>query len=297
LRWKDRPNFETASSYHVRIRTTDSSTQGAASFEKSFTITLRDLNEPATDVTFGLGVEENGGQGLLVGKLAAVDPERLQTHTFALVSGTGNTHNSTVTLTNGNELIANGSYNFEVTPALSLRVQVTDNGNPPQMMVKELKVPVRDRNDPPTRPVFTFTGLPEGNHDATRPPNSAPRQIGTLSSTDEDGTPMAYEILYPFRRTVEGDDSPMFYIDGQTNKVLFRGLADFDSETKRFSFRANAYNVTKPGDRWFGVGIGRAVATIEVDISPVDEAPVFGEFPSAAQRPGSGENKDQRSQA
>lgn len=286
LRWKDRPNFETASSYHVRIRTTDRSTQGAASFEKSFTITLRDLNEPATDVTFGLGVEENGGQGLLVGKLVAVDPERLQSHSFALVAGAGDTHNSTVTLTNGNELIANGSYNFEVTPALSLRVQVTDNGNPPQTMVKELKVPVRDRNDPPTRPVFTFTGLPEGNHDATRPPNTAPRQIGTLSSTDEDGTPMAYEIIQRFYGPVEGDDSHMFYIEGQTNKVMFRGLADFDSAKKRFSFKANAYNVTKRGDKWFDVGIGRAVATVEVDISPVDEAPVFGEFPSAVQRPG-----------
>ena len=58
-------NFETKSSYTVCARTTDS---GSLSFDKKFTITITNVNEPPTDISLSNNnIDENKPSGSLVG--------------------------------------------------------------------------------------------------------------------------------------------------------------------------------------------------------------------------------------
>src|SRR5205823_1369482 len=82
-------DFETKSSYSVRVRSTDS---GALSVEKVFTITVTDVNEAPTDLGLSASsIDENQPAGTTVGTLSSTDPDPADTHTYSLVSGTGST--------------------------------------------------------------------------------------------------------------------------------------------------------------------------------------------------------------
>ncbi|WP_163396689.1 cadherin repeat domain-containing protein [Flavobacterium limi] len=64
------PDFETKSSYSVRIRTAD---QGGLSFEKAFTINVNNLNEVPTDLALSAtAINENVAAGSTVGVLSSV---------------------------------------------------------------------------------------------------------------------------------------------------------------------------------------------------------------------------------
>ena len=69
-------------------------------------------------------VDEQVSIGTLVGSLFATD-EDSSTPTFTLVSGNGDTHNSLFTIS-GDQLLVNGFIDYEQTPSLSIRVQVSD---------------------------------------------------------------------------------------------------------------------------------------------------------------------------
>jgi hypothetical protein len=298
LSWKASPNFELVGGrYPIRIRSTDKRTPQAgirqASIVKDFEIIVNDVNEAPLDITNSRGgVQENRGQGTFVTSLAAVDPDQSQSLTFSLVPGTGDTHNETVEL-RGNSLFSIGRYNFETTPTLSFRVRATDNGNPVQSLEKVITVPVLNRNDPPTRPVFTLLNFDEGNSDGYYTPSNEPRKIGTLSSTDEDAGGSAVRFTVPPERLgVKRDefggkeivypDSFYFYTVG--NDLMFRGIGDFDSAKKSYSFTVQAVGNDMVGDNDNSVRLSRA--TVELKLTPVDEPPMFGGLGSVVQRPG-----------
>ena len=80
-------DFETQSSYSVRVRTTDG---GGLFFEKAFVITVNDVNDAPTDVALTpSSVDENQPIGTTVGTLTTTDQDAGDTFTYALVAGTG----------------------------------------------------------------------------------------------------------------------------------------------------------------------------------------------------------------
>ncbi len=74
--------------------------------------------------TNSITIDEEVPTGTLVGSLFATD-EDSSTPTFTLVSGNGDTHNSLFTIS-GDQLLVNGFIDYEQTPSLSIRVQVSD---------------------------------------------------------------------------------------------------------------------------------------------------------------------------
>lgn len=116
-------DFETQSSYSVRVRVTDAN---GLTFDKPFTISVTNVNEAPTLLSLtGTAVEENEAAGTVVGTLAALDPDVAETFTFTLEAGTGDTGNEFFEIV-GNELRLATPLDFETQSSYSVRVRVTD---------------------------------------------------------------------------------------------------------------------------------------------------------------------------
>ena len=140
-------DFETRSSYSVRIRATD---RLGLAFEKAFTIAITDVveNNPPTNIALSPStVLENQAIGTAVGQLSATDPDSGDTHSFALVAGTGDDDNGSFQI-DGATLETNAVFNYELRNTFSIRVSATDSGS--LTFETQLTVSILDANDPPT---------------------------------------------------------------------------------------------------------------------------------------------------
>lgn len=116
-------NFETKSSYSVRVLTTDSY---GGTFDKAFTINVGDVNEKPTALTIDdSNVNENDVADAIVGSFATTDPDTADSFTYSLVAGSGDTGNTLFNI-DGADLRANASFNYESKTSHNIRVQVTD---------------------------------------------------------------------------------------------------------------------------------------------------------------------------
>ena len=119
-------DFETKSSYSVRVRSTD---QGGLCTEKVFTISVTDVNETPTNINLSANsIAENSGAYATVGTLTTTDPDTANTFTYTLVSGTGDTDNTAFNIS-GNALRASSNFDFETKSSYSVRVRSTDQGD------------------------------------------------------------------------------------------------------------------------------------------------------------------------
>ncbi|MFM6970125.1 MAG: cadherin domain-containing protein [Sediminibacterium sp.] len=237
-------DFETKSSYSVRVRVTDA---GGLSFEKAFTISVTDVNEAPTNISASTSsVAENAASGTTVGTLSATDVDAGDTFTYTLVSGTGSTDNASFAIS-GNTLSTAAVFDFETKNSYSVRVRVTDAGG--LTFEKVFTIGVTDVNDAPTNISLS------GNNIAENTASGA--TIGTLTGTDADaGDTFTYTLVSGTGST----DNASFTIAGATLK----SAAVFDFETKNsYSVRVR---VTDAGGLTF-----EKVFTISV--TDVNEAP------------------------
>jgi gliding motility-associated-like protein len=125
LKVKEVFDFEKKSSYSVRIRTTDS---GSLSYEKSFTITIKDVNEAPSLLTLSKqNIYEGNNVDDLIGVLTTTDVDASDSHTYSLVSGTGSTDNTSFKISGG-QLIAAQSFKYSSKNLYSVRIRTTDKG-------------------------------------------------------------------------------------------------------------------------------------------------------------------------
>ncbi len=114
-------DFDTQSSYTVRIRSTDS---GGLFTEQDFTITL---NQAPTEIMLDNAMAPNlSPAGTVIGQFSTVDPDGA-IHLYEFVDGDGDTHNGSFGIVNG-ELQAITTLDFGATPTFSIRVRSTDEG-------------------------------------------------------------------------------------------------------------------------------------------------------------------------
>src|SRR5262249_9456776 len=123
-------DFETKSSYSIRIRVAD---QGGSFFEKVFTINVTNVNETPTDIGLSsTNVAENQPEGTAVGTLSTTDPDAGDSFSYTLVSGAGSTDNARFTITGGvaspATLRTTAAFDFEAKSSYSIRVRSTDAG-------------------------------------------------------------------------------------------------------------------------------------------------------------------------
>jgi gliding motility-associated-like protein len=125
LKVKELFDFEKKSSYSVRIRTTDA---GFLSYEKAFTITIKDVNEAPTKLALSKqNIYEGNNIDDLLGLLSSTDEDAGDSHSYTLVSGTGSTDNASFKIVNGQFRVAQ-SFKYATKNSYSVRIRTTDKG-------------------------------------------------------------------------------------------------------------------------------------------------------------------------
>ena len=165
-------NFETKSSYQVRVRASDVAGQNVF---RDFAISVTNLNEVPTQVILSSTEIAENATNLLVATLSTDDPDLNDPTVFAMVSGSGSTDNGSFNIV-GNQLFARSSFDFETKSLYNVRIQATDSAN--NQATSAFVIRVLDRNDAPTGVVLSPSSLPENA--------GANRVIGTLTAIDQD---------------------------------------------------------------------------------------------------------------
>jgi hypothetical protein len=182
-------DFESKSSYSVRIQVTD----GSNTFAKAFTVTVNDVNEAPTDIQLSKSdIDENGAANAVIGALTSTDEDAGQTHTYSLVSGTGSADNGSFNI-NSSNLRENTGFNYEVKNSYSIRIRTTDNGTPNLSFEKQFTITVNDVNDAPVANADSYTGAIGNTLAAVQTTPSGPKVVLTgnvtkANDTDEDAT-------------------------------------------------------------------------------------------------------------
>ena len=135
-------------------------------------------NNPPTDLNISttLTVQENQPIGTTVGSFTATDPDANTTFSYSLIAGAGDGNNSLFTLESNGTLKTAALLDFETSPSLAIRVQVSDENN--ASIDGNFTVLVTNQNEAPTNltssGVFTLaenqaTGTAVGSFTATDP--------------------------------------------------------------------------------------------------------------------------------
>ena len=142
LQINDSPDYETKSSYSVRVQTTDGD---GASYTEQLTINVNDVNEAPTDLDLdNKTIDENVAPNSVVGTFSTTDPDSGDSFTYTLVTGNGDTDNSAFTI-NGDQLKINDSPDYETKSSYSIRVQTTDKEGASH--TEQLTINVNDVNE------------------------------------------------------------------------------------------------------------------------------------------------------
>ena len=112
-------NTNVSFTYKVNDGVQDSNTSTA-------TVNVTAVNDDPTNIVLSAtSIEENNSIGDVIGSMQATDVDG-NTHTFALVTGTGSTNNSSFSIT-GTSLKAAEVFDFSVKSSYSIRIRATDS--------------------------------------------------------------------------------------------------------------------------------------------------------------------------
>lgn len=207
------PNFEAKYLYHVLVRTTD---QNGLYYEKTFTVTITDVNEAPTDIQLsGSSIPESAALGTAVGTLSAMDQDAGDAFTFTLVPGEGDTDNGSFTIT-GNTLYINTALDYYVKSSCTVRVRSTDKLG--LYKEKYFSIAVTEVNSAPTDLTLSngivTENIPVGS------------MVGTLATTDRNlSDTFTYTLV-----SGEGDtDNACFTISG--NELKFNVVPDYEEKS------------------------------------------------------------------
>ncbi|MFD0941555.1 YDG domain-containing protein [Pedobacter boryungensis] len=213
LRITTSPDFETKSSYSVRVRSTD---QGGLAFEKVLTLSVNNVNEVPVDLSLSAtSINENVAANSTVGTLSTIDPDAGNTFTYTLVAGTGSTNNAAFTIS-GNSLKINNSPDFENQNSFSIRVRTTDQGG--LSFEKVFNITITNVNEAPTDIFLTQTTIAENS--------AANTTVGILSPGDPDP---AGSHSYSLVSGTGDTDNAFFTISGTSLK--FTGVPDYEAKS------------------------------------------------------------------
>ncbi|MCY4418421.1 MAG: cadherin domain-containing protein, partial [Cytophagales bacterium] len=200
-------NFENKSEYICRVRSTDS---GAAEVEESFTILIKDVNEPPTHLALSqVEISELKPIGHSVGSFEVTDPDNQDHHNFLLIPGPGDRDNAKFVI-EGGELKLAVKLDHEEQENHEIRVQVSDNIG--QTHVQTFTIVATDGNEAPTQIELNNYTVDENAPASTL--------IGELTARDPEGDPISYTLL-------ESNDADFFQIKG--NQLLILRPLDYEN--------------------------------------------------------------------
>jgi len=191
-------DFETKSSYTIRVRSTDG---GGLFTEQSFVISITAANEAPTAISLDeLTIDENEVAGTVVGTLSTTDTDATDSHTYTLVTGVGGDDNASFDI-DGDTLITTESFDFEAQSSYSVRVRSTDAGG--LFTEAVFVITVNDVNEQPSAIMIDSASVLEGEAIGTT--------VGTLSTADEDDSDTH---TYTLVVGTGSDDNDSFEISG-----------------------------------------------------------------------------------
>ncbi len=197
-------DFETKSSYSIRVQTTDSA---GASYSEALAIGINNVAEPPTDINLSSSsIDENSTLGSVVGTFSITDDDNEDTFTYQLVTGDSGDDNDAFTIT-GNSLLTNSSLDFETKSSYSIRVQTTDSAG--ASYSEALTINVNNIIDEsPTDLVLSNRNIDE---------NSASGSVvGTFSTTDLD---VSDSFTYQLVTGPGPNDNDAFTITGNSLRI------------------------------------------------------------------------------
>ena len=237
-------DFETQSSYSIRVRTQD---QAGGLLEQVFTVRVQNANESSTIISLSnTAIEENSGAGVVIGQFTNNDPDVGDTFTYALVAGTGSSGNSSF-FVSGNRLFAATNFDFETQSIYPIRVRVTDRAG--LIFETNLTIRIRNVNEGASTILLSNNKIVENEASGTL--------VGVLSTDDPD----AFDInRLQFVSGTGSDDNLLFSIVGNE----LRTAVTFDFEAR------STYSVRIRATDQLGLFIENAFV---LDVTNVNDAP------------------------
>lgn len=166
-------DFETDSVKVIEIHTDDN---GGCSYVETFTIHVLDRNDAPVALSLSSPLISDHQQlGSFMGKFATVDPDLNDTHTYTLVSGTGDTDNAQFYVLH-DTLFNVFQLDYTAQSVYHIRGRTTDQGG--LFFENTFTLTVSNVNDAPTDVLITNFLIDENQ--------PVPTAIGTLSVIDND---------------------------------------------------------------------------------------------------------------
>ncbi len=131
------------------------SDDGGMSAQGRVTVTVDPLNDAPTDITLDHAAVEEGVRGATIGRLSASDPDAGDTHTWQVGDSRFEVVNGMLKLRDGVTL------DYEAESSETVRVTVTDSGDPPGVFAKDLVITVEDRDEDPRVKIWQNSLTPE----------------------------------------------------------------------------------------------------------------------------------------
>ena len=197
----------------------------------------KETGNAATGINFSSSsFNENISINSVVSTLSSSDNDPLDTHTYALVNGSGDTDNNLFSI-DGDQLTINESPNYEEKSSYKIRIQSTDSYGNNYSVAKTLFV--NDINDAPTNWSFSSYYFNE-NIDADS-------TIAIISAVDEDQSDShTFSLIDGYQ---ESSGNSNFYIDG--NKLKIKTSPDYEIQSSyKVTVRVIDKNGLASGDRW-----------------------------------------------
>ncbi|WP_419581056.1 cadherin domain-containing protein [Stieleria magnilauensis] len=195
-------DFETQSTYSIRVRTTDDSGE---SFEQAFSISVTDVNEAPENLSLSFSsVADDQPADTVIGDLFADDPDSGDTLTLSLVSGDGDADNADFKIEN-NQLVITEAVDDAIQSLYSVRVRAEDS----QGLFTEqvFSIDVTEANVAPSAVALSNSTLNDGDPSGT--------VVGTLTATDSNSTDVhSFSLVAGTGDT----DNASFTIDGDQLK-------------------------------------------------------------------------------
>ena len=165
------PDYETKSSYSVRIQTEDAA---GATYSEAFTISITNVNEAPTDIALSnSSVAEGTASDTAVGTLSATDADADDSATFTLVDGDGADDNGSFSI-DGTTLKLGFVPDYDTKNSYSVRVRCTDGGG--LTYDEAFTIGITMVNEAPTDIALSGSSVAENT--------ASDSTVGTLSTTD-----------------------------------------------------------------------------------------------------------------
>ena len=212
-------DYEAGSTRNVKIQSEDST---GLTFDKSFTLTVTDVNEPPYDITASSSsIDENTLSGTKVADLSAKNPESKagQSVSWILINSDAGRFSLS-----GASVVLVGDLDFETQSQRTIEVRAVDSGSPAEFDSKSLHFKVNDVNEPPTLIELSQYSIKEQCPETECTDFGSSIKVADITCRDPEGLSQAHSY------TLRDDGGGRFKISGSELQLATTSVNPLDYE-------------------------------------------------------------------